>query len=114
MVFPGRRRSRAARRLPLRDVERLSELTRAGLTAPGEAAARAAEAQDASSTAAAEQGDAALDDDLNTPVALAALGEMTRIGNELCDLAQKRKKDASFVGAAAVFGAPRRRAISKL
>jgi cysteinyl-tRNA synthetase len=43
----------------------------------------------------------ALDDDLNTPVALAAIGEIARIGNELCDAAQKRRKDAQFAGAAA-------------
>jgi cysteinyl-tRNA synthetase len=46
--------------------------------------------------------EAAIDDDLNTPVALAALGELARHGNELCDLAQKRKKDAAFQGAAAL------------
>lgn len=37
--------------------------------------------------------DAALDDDLNTPVALAVLGEVARAGNEVVDLAQKRRKD---------------------
>ncbi len=40
---------------------------------------------------------AALDDDLNTPVALAQIGELTTSANELCDLLQKRKKDAGFV-----------------
>jgi cysteinyl-tRNA synthetase len=54
--------------------------------------------------AAIEQGEAALDDDLNTPVALAALGEMMRIGNETCMLAQKRKKDAALVASAGVMG----------
>jgi cysteinyl-tRNA synthetase len=45
---------------------------------------------------------AALEDDLNTPVALAALGELARLANELGDLAQKRRKDASFAAAAAL------------
>ncbi|MCC6216724.1 MAG: cysteine--tRNA ligase [Polyangiaceae bacterium] len=53
-------------------------------------------------SAAAKAGDEALDDDLNTPVALASLGEIARLGNELADLAWKRRKDAGFVGAASV------------
>jgi len=36
---------------------------------------------------------AALDDDLNTPVALAKLGEVAKAANDLCELLQKRKKD---------------------
>ncbi len=44
--------------------------------------------------------DAALDDDLNTPVALAIVGELARAGNELVDLAQKRRKDAEVAKAA--------------
>jgi cysteinyl-tRNA synthetase len=36
---------------------------------------------------------AALDDDLNTPVALAVLAELAKAANELADLVQKRKKD---------------------
>jgi cysteinyl-tRNA synthetase len=43
--------------------------------------------------------DAALDDDLNTPVALAVIGELARTGNELVDLAQKRRKDAEIAKA---------------
>jgi cysteinyl-tRNA synthetase len=39
----------------------------------------------------------ALDDDLNTPVALAELGELAKAANDLCDLLSKRKKDATFV-----------------
>jgi cysteinyl-tRNA synthetase len=35
----------------------------------------------------------ALDDDLNTPVALAEIGELAKTGNELCDVLQKRKKE---------------------
>jgi cysteinyl-tRNA synthetase len=39
----------------------------------------------------------ALDDDLNTPVALAHTGELAKAANDLCDLVQKRKKDAKLV-----------------
>jgi cysteinyl-tRNA synthetase len=46
--------------------------------------------------------DAAMDDDLNTPVALAVIGELARAGNELVDLAQKRRKDADIAKAAPV------------
>ena len=45
----------------------------------------------------------ALDDDLNTPVALAHIAEMAKAANELCDLAQKRRKDARFAEAAAIL-----------
>jgi cysteinyl-tRNA synthetase len=47
---------------------------------------------------------AALLDDMNTPVALAALGELLKAANELCDLRQKRRKDARFVAAAEHLG----------
>jgi cysteinyl-tRNA synthetase len=43
---------------------------------------------------------AALEDDLNTPVALAVLAELAKAANELADLAQKRKKDAEIQRAA--------------
>jgi cysteinyl-tRNA synthetase len=43
---------------------------------------------------------AALDDDLNTPVALAVLGELAKAANELADLAQRRKKDSELQRAA--------------
>jgi cysteinyl-tRNA synthetase len=39
---------------------------------------------------------AALDDDLNTPVALAVLSELAKAANELADLVQKRKKDVDL------------------
>jgi cysteinyl-tRNA synthetase len=44
--------------------------------------------------------DAALDDDLNTPVALAVANELAKNANELADLAQKRKKDAELAKSA--------------
>ncbi len=43
---------------------------------------------------------AALDDDLNTPVALAVLAELAKAANELADLVQKRKKDVDLQRAA--------------
>ncbi len=36
---------------------------------------------------------AALDDDLNTPVALAVIADVAKAGNELADLAQRRRKE---------------------
>src|SRR5215510_14440092 len=54
-------------------IERLSELTRAGLTAPAKLPTELFKLK-TELDAASEQADAALDDDLNTPVALAALG----------------------------------------
>jgi cysteinyl-tRNA synthetase len=39
---------------------------------------------------------AALDDDLNTPVALAELAELAKASNDLCDLLHKRKKDETL------------------
>ena len=103
VLFPGV--DEAERRVDylFSTIERLTELTRAGLTAPAKLPPELLTLK-TELDAAGEQGDAALDDDLNTPVALAALGEMMRIGNETVMLAQKRKKDASFVGAAGVLG----------
>ncbi len=103
VVFPGV--DEAERRVDylFATVERLAELVRAGLTAPSKLPPELLELK-TELEAATTQGEAALDDDLNTPVALAALGEMMRIGNETVMLAQKRKKDASFVGAAGVLG----------
>ncbi len=47
----------------------------------------------------------ALDDDLNTSVALAELGEIARLGNDVCDLTIKRRKDAAFVTGARTVAA---------
>lgn len=52
-------------------------------------------------TAAHKAAVAALDEDLNTSVTLAELGELVRAGNDLCDMALKRRKDAAFQLAAA-------------
>lgn len=42
-------------------------------------------------------------DDLNTPIAIASLGELAKLANETCDLAQKRKKDAAFGASASAL-----------
>ena len=103
VIFPGV--DEAERRVDylFATVERLAELARAGVTAPAKLPPELLKFK-TELDAATTQGEAALDDDLNTPVALAALGEMMRIGNETVMLAQKRKKDASLVGAAGVLG----------
>jgi cysteinyl-tRNA synthetase len=53
---------------------------------------------------AVKKADAALEDDLNTAVAVAELGEISKHVNEVCDLAQRRAKDPGFQGAVAVIG----------
>lgn len=52
-------------------------------------------------SAARESAERGMLEDLNSPIALAALGELAKTANEICDLAQKRRKDAAFVTAAA-------------
>ena len=52
---------------------------------------------------AEQSADHALDDDLNSPVALAALGEMAQAANEACDLASRKKKDQGFQASTSVF-----------
>jgi cysteinyl-tRNA synthetase len=93
--------------------QRLTELAALGLTAPAKPPPELSPLRDAIARAL-EEGERGLDDDLNTPVALAALGELARIGNEVCDLAAKRKKDAAFTAAAAVVGKAALSAIEKL
>jgi cysteinyl-tRNA synthetase len=51
--------------------------------------------------AARNQAEQGMLEDLNTPIALASLGELARLGNDTCDLAQKRRKDPAFTAAAA-------------
>lgn len=80
---------------------RLDALVRAGVTTPGKIAPELQPLREQAG-AAYQSADAALDDDLNSPVALASLGELCRLGNEIADLADKRRKDASFAGSAAL------------
>jgi cysteinyl-tRNA synthetase len=99
VVFPGV--DEAERRVDylFATVERLQELSRSAAPQPAKVPPELRKLGD-ELTAAEAQGNDALDDDLNTPVALAALGEMMRIGNEASTLSLKRRKDESFVGAA--------------
>lgn len=46
---------------------------------------------------------AALDEDLNAPAAVAILQEVAKAANDLCDLAQKRRKDPRFWGSATLL-----------
>jgi cysteinyl-tRNA synthetase len=99
VVFPGV--DEAERRVDylVSVVERLTALSGAGLTVPAKPVQELVATKKQVDKAVAEA-EAGLDDDLNTPIALAALGEIARHGHELADLAQKRKKDAAFSGAA--------------
>jgi cysteinyl-tRNA synthetase len=93
-------------------VERLDELgvtDSHAATVPKELLALADSAS--RSTAQAE---AAMLDDMNTPVTLAALGELLKSANELCDLKQKRRKDSTFVCAAQQLGSEFRAAIVRI
>ena len=113
VVFPGV--DEAERRVDYvyGAVQRLGELVSVDLTAPGRLPADLAAFRDRITKAEAAA-DAALDDDLNTPVALAALGELAQVANEVADLAKKRKKDETFQGAVAGFARLALRAIAKV
>ncbi|HMJ56360.1 MAG TPA: cysteine--tRNA ligase [Polyangiaceae bacterium] len=93
-VFPGV--DEAERRVDYLygTLERLAPYTEAGETDP-----KMKDLAALRPTIADAQGKilAALDDDLNTPVALAELGELAKAANDLCDLLSKRKKDATLV-----------------
>jgi cysteinyl-tRNA synthetase len=58
--------------------------------------------------------DAALDDDLNTTVAIAELGEVSKHANEVCDLAMRRQKDAGFQGSAGTVAAQLSAAMTRI
>jgi cysteinyl-tRNA synthetase len=113
VVFPGV--DEAERRVDYvyGAMQRLRELVSAGLTAPGKLPPDLLPFRERVQKAEAAA-EAALDDDLNTPVALAALGEIAQTANEVCDLAKKRKKDASFQGASSVFARTALLALGKL
>jgi cysteinyl-tRNA synthetase len=63
---------------------------------------------------AVERAREGLMDDLNTPVAVAELGEIAKLGNELADAAQKRRKDANFVASAATVARAAEKAMMKV
>jgi cysteinyl-tRNA synthetase len=102
VVFPGV--DEAERRVDylVSAVERLTALTRAEPSAPTKPVKELVSAKAAVDQALADA-EAGLDDDLNTPVAIASLGELARQGHELADLAQRRRKDAGFAGSAATL-----------
>jgi cysteinyl-tRNA synthetase len=105
VVFPGV--DEAERRLDhaYQALRRLDDMGRVGLTAPAKLAPELLAYRTAADKAVVAA-EAALDEDLNTPVAIASLSELTRMAHELADLATKRKKDVTFVAgasAAALF-----------
>jgi cysteinyl-tRNA synthetase len=100
VVFPGVDEGERRTDYLFTTVERLSTLAQNTDPAPAKSPPEVANFVAACEQALAA-GQAALDDDLNTPVALAALGELAKQANELADLAHKRRKDAGFVAASA-------------
>jgi cysteinyl-tRNA synthetase len=113
VVFPGV--DEAERRVDYvyGALHRLSSLASGDVTSPGKLPQELVSFRERVQKAA-ESADAALDDDLNTPVALAALGEMAQAANEACDLAKRKKKDPLIHGGVALFGRLALRAIGKL
>ena len=99
VVFPGV--DEAERRMDhaFSAVRRLQGLVSLGLTVPAKLSPELLAYRDAS-VHAVQAGEAALDDDLNTPVALASFTELTHLGHEVADSAAKRKKDPSYAGGA--------------
>jgi cysteinyl-tRNA synthetase len=79
--------------------ERLAALAAHGVTLPAKLPKELLSAREAAESARAKA-DAALDDDLNTTVAIAELGELGKHANEVCDLVMRRQKDAAFVASA--------------
>ncbi|HEX6767682.1 MAG TPA: cysteine--tRNA ligase [Polyangiaceae bacterium] len=98
VVFPGV--DEAERRVDylFSAVERLRALSSGGQTVPAKPPQELVVIRKAIEKAVADA-ETGLDDDLNSPVALAALGEIARHGHELADLAQKKRKDATFLAA---------------
>jgi cysteinyl-tRNA synthetase len=102
VVFPGV--DEAERRVDYlyETLSRLEELVAGGLTAPAKLPKELVDVREAIDRAV-EGAEAGLADDLNTPVALAEVGEIAKLANDLCDAAKKRRKDTAFVaGAGAV------------
>jgi cysteinyl-tRNA synthetase len=102
VIFPGLDEAEQRIDYLYTTLERLDAL--AASTTPGP------EIKELSAITAVVQGarkkvSAALDDDLNCPVALAAIHELGKAANDLCDLAQRKKKDARFSAAAATVAA---------
>jgi len=113
VVFPGV--DEAERRVDYvyGAVQRLSDLVSGDATSPGKLPQELVPFRERVFKAA-ESADAALDDDLNSPVALAAVGEMAQAANEACDLAKRKKKDAQLQSGVALFGRLALQGIAKL
>jgi cysteinyl-tRNA synthetase len=101
VVFPGVDESERRMDHAFSALSRLERMTRSGLTAPARLPPELIAYREQAALAVTNA-EAGLDDDLNTPVALAALAELTRMAHELADLAAKRRKDATFVAAAGI------------
>lgn len=101
VVFPGV--DEAERRVDYlyTTIERLRGLVSSAQTVPAKLPKELVAAREEGERAVAKA-DAALDDDLNTTVAIAELGEVAKCANEICDLAARRQKDMAFVGGASV------------
>ena len=101
VVFPGV--DEAERRVDYlyTTLERLRGLVSSAQTVPAKLPKELATARDEGERAVA-RADAALDDDLNTSVAIAELGEIAKYANEICDLAVRRQKDPLFQGGVAI------------
>jgi cysteinyl-tRNA synthetase len=99
VVFPGVDEAERRADHAFAAVSRLEGMILAGTTPPAKLPPELAPYRDAGPRIVA-QAEAALDDDLNTPVALAAMSELTKLAHELADLALKRRKDTAFVAAA--------------
>ena len=99
VVFPGVDEGERRMDHAYSAVRRLDDMVRVGLTAPAKLGAELLAYRSTADRAVAAS-EAALDDDLNTPVALAGLAELTHAAHELADLAIKRRKDLGFVAGA--------------
>jgi cysteinyl-tRNA synthetase len=101
VVFPGIDEAEARVDYMYGTVRRLRDLVALAATVPAKLPPELIKLRDAGEDAA-RQAREGLNDDLNTPVALAALGELAKLANEVCDMAHKRRKDQSFVGSSTV------------
>jgi cysteinyl-tRNA synthetase len=101
VVFPGIEEAERRVDYMYSTLGRLRDVSSAGITAPAKLPADLSSMKKAVDNAL-KAARAALCDDLNTPVALAELGEIAKLANELGDLVKKRRKDVGFVGAAGV------------
>jgi cysteinyl-tRNA synthetase len=101
VVFPGVDEAERRADYLYATRERMAKLGGGGVTVPAKLPKEIAGMREAAEKAA-RRADQAIEDDLNTSVAIAELGELAKMANEVCDLAARRLKDAAFQGAAAL------------